>query len=331
VLDLTLTNKLLVRNKSDGSKIYYVYGLGLMYEVSQSNQTKTYHFDQVGSTLARTDDSGSVIGRASYSAYGLTTFSEGDMATPFKYNGQAGVQTDPNGLLNMRARYYSPYLMRYLNADPIGFSGGSNWFAYADGNPISLSDPFGLDATTAFQLGQEWLTGEGPRTHNFVDGDGFTEQLRTHSNLQDGFQKASDIAEIVANGGSTKLDFKQNYDLSGVEGVPKYLSDYSTLATGGLTGNLAVTYLGSYRATMNITNIDAKAGTANVQAVITNSSTVASGTRPPVLGYTDWWQNNVAPTANSFFSSGPLSPTSQTITMNQTVNFRPVQQRNSNK
>jgi hypothetical protein len=44
----------------------------------------------------------------------------------------------------MRARYYSPYLMRFLNADPAGFSGGQNWFAYADGNPISTLDPFGL-------------------------------------------------------------------------------------------------------------------------------------------------------------------------------------------
>jgi RHS repeat-associated protein len=116
---------------------------GLLYE---ANTTKTYHFDQVGSTLARTDDSGKVIGQAEYSAYGLTFWKQDDMVTPFLYNGQSGVQTDPNGLLNMRARYYSPYLMRFLNADPSGFSGGPNWFAYADGNPISKSDPFGFDA-----------------------------------------------------------------------------------------------------------------------------------------------------------------------------------------
>ncbi len=140
------SSKLLIRNHPNGTKTYYVYGLGLLYEVDQAEKTKTYHFDQVGSTIARTDDTGKVIGTAEYSAYGLTAFSNGDMATPFLYNGQAGVQTDANGLLNMRARYYSPYLMRFLNADPIGFSGGMNWFAYADGNPISLSDPFGLCA-----------------------------------------------------------------------------------------------------------------------------------------------------------------------------------------
>jgi RHS repeat-associated protein len=141
------SGKLLVRTHPNNTKTYYVYGLGLLYEASQAGTTKTYHFDQVGSTLARTDDSGKVIGQAEYSAYGLTIWKQGDMATPFLYNGQAGVQTDPNGLLNMRARYYSPYLMRFLNADPSGFSGGPNWFAYADGNPISKSDPFGLCAT----------------------------------------------------------------------------------------------------------------------------------------------------------------------------------------
>ena len=137
-------SRLLVRHHPDGSNTFYVYGLGLLYEVDGSENTKTFHFDQVGSTVVRTDDAGQMIGRAEYSAYGLLARQEGDMDTPFLYNGQWGIQTDSNGLLNMRARYYSPYLMRFLNADPIGFSGGLNWFAYADGNPISKNDPYGL-------------------------------------------------------------------------------------------------------------------------------------------------------------------------------------------
>jgi RHS repeat-associated protein len=67
------------------------------------------------------------------------------------------VQTDPNGLLYMRARYYNPYLCRFLNADPAGFSASLNFYAYADGNPISLIDPFGLGAVEAAG-GGSWLT-----------------------------------------------------------------------------------------------------------------------------------------------------------------------------
>ena len=54
--------------------------------------------------------------------------------------------TDPNGLLYMRARYYNPFLCRFINPDPTGFSGGLNFYAYANGNPVSLIDPFGLSA-----------------------------------------------------------------------------------------------------------------------------------------------------------------------------------------
>ncbi len=137
-------SRLLVRHHPGGGQTYYVYGLGLLYEVDGSENTTTYHFDQVGSTILRTDGSGKEIGWAEYSAYGLIVRKSGDMNTPFLYNGQLGIITDSNGLLYMRSRYYSPFLMRFLNADPIGFSGGMNWFAYADGNPISGSDPFGL-------------------------------------------------------------------------------------------------------------------------------------------------------------------------------------------
>ncbi len=136
-------SQVLMRVKS-GVTNYYVYGLGLLYEADDAGATKTYHYNYRGSTVAITDDSGNVTDRVEYSAYGTTTYRSGNTDTPFLFNGRYGVQTDPNGLLYMRARYYNPYICRFINPDPSGFSGGLNHYAYADGNPVSLIDPFGL-------------------------------------------------------------------------------------------------------------------------------------------------------------------------------------------
>jgi hypothetical protein len=67
--------------------------------------------------------------------------------------------TDSNGLLYMRARYYNPYLCRFLNPDPTGFSGGINFYAFANGNPVSYLDPFGLSGWTpdANQAQNYWM------------------------------------------------------------------------------------------------------------------------------------------------------------------------------
>ena len=67
----------------------------------------------------------------------------------FGYNGRDGVITDANGLLYMRARYYSPELRRFINADivpgEISNAITLNRYAYANGNPVSNIDPFGLE------------------------------------------------------------------------------------------------------------------------------------------------------------------------------------------
>ena len=68
------------------------------------------------------------LDRMEYGAYGMLTYRIGTNDTPFLYNGRYGVQTDPNGLLYMRARYYDPYICRFLNADPSGFGGGLNMY-----------------------------------------------------------------------------------------------------------------------------------------------------------------------------------------------------------
>ena len=140
--------QVLMRIKN-GVTNYYIYGVGLLYEITETataTNTRSYIPDFRGSTVALTDDNGNVTDRIEYSLYGLTTYHVGNTDTPFLFNGKYGVMTDPNGLLAMNARYYNPYLCRFISADPSGFSGGLNFYAYANGNPVSYIDPYGLGA-----------------------------------------------------------------------------------------------------------------------------------------------------------------------------------------
>jgi RHS repeat-associated protein len=149
----------------NGELIRYVYalGVGLLYEEASDGSLRFYHYDQTGSTVALTDDAGKVTARVEYSPYGSINYWVGETLapdTPFLYNGRVGVYTDwSTGLLQMRARFYSPQLRRFLNSDPAGFAGGPNFYAYADGNPISYADPFGLSAVGDYlhDLGQVYL------------------------------------------------------------------------------------------------------------------------------------------------------------------------------
>ncbi|WP_158702672.1 RHS repeat-associated core domain-containing protein [Paenibacillus faecalis] len=61
------------------------------------------------------DEKGQITERYSYGAFGELLRHDGKSRQPFAYNGRDGVQTDPNGLYYMRARYYHPELKRFLN------------------------------------------------------------------------------------------------------------------------------------------------------------------------------------------------------------------------
>ena len=109
----------------------------------------TYHCDYRGSTVAITDASGNVIDRVSYSPYGSIVSRSGSNDTPFLSNATYGVMTEQSGLLYMRARYYNPTTCRFANPDPLGFGGGANFYAQANGNPVNLIDPTGLYAKSS--------------------------------------------------------------------------------------------------------------------------------------------------------------------------------------
>ena len=160
--------QVLMRIKN-GVTTYYIYGVGLLYQVTETattTNTLTYHYDYRGSTVALTDGNGNVTDRMEYSLYATLTYRAGNSDTPFLFNGRFGVMTDPNGLLYMQARYYNPYLCRFLSPDPTGFAGGLNLYAFANGNPIIMADPFGLDADKIDQ-NPTWI--QRPTTGGYID------------------------------------------------------------------------------------------------------------------------------------------------------------------
>ena len=124
---------------------YYIYGNGLLATVTPAGGTYCYHFNGVGSTIAMTDASQNIVNQYSYDPFGNIANQQETITQPFKYVGQYGVMTEPNGFYYMKARYYDPAVGRFISEDPIGFEGGDvNLMAYVGNNPVTGIDPSGL-------------------------------------------------------------------------------------------------------------------------------------------------------------------------------------------
>ena len=112
-----------------------------------------------------------------------------------------------------------------------------------------------------------------------------------------------------------------DYFLGGVQGVPKYARDYSTLLTFGQTGNLAVTYMGSYDLDYYVTSVNTDSGSAEILFHVANESTLVSATHPPVIGYTDFWEETITPFVNNLVPSGPMSTVTQSFWWTETIYY----------
>jgi RHS repeat-associated protein len=108
------------------------------YEGAGTTNKRYMDQDERGSVTRITDGSGNTIAVNSYDEYGIPGATNQGR---FGYTGQAWLSEV--GLAYYKARIYSPTLGRFMQADPIGYGDGPNWYNYAHSNPINGGDPGG--------------------------------------------------------------------------------------------------------------------------------------------------------------------------------------------
>jgi RHS repeat-associated protein len=106
--------------------------------VRQSASGNEYYLaNDLGSTIALTNDVGLVTTQYTYGPFGATTVT-GTSNNPFQFTGR---ENDGTGLYYYRARYYSPSQSRFLSEDPLEFNAGdANLYGYVLNNPTNLID-----------------------------------------------------------------------------------------------------------------------------------------------------------------------------------------------
>jgi RHS repeat-associated protein len=106
--------------------------------------------DHLGSVSDATDASGALLARYAYDAWGGRSVAAGSDTVPYGYTGHE--THSPTGLTLTKYRALDPALGRWLSEDPIGFSGGLNFYGYVLNSPLTQIDPLGLQCQEVFRI-----------------------------------------------------------------------------------------------------------------------------------------------------------------------------------
>jgi RHS repeat-associated protein len=134
-------------NASGSVAAHYVHGTNIDEPLAMQRGTTTdyYEADGLGSITSLTATNGTIAQSYTYDSFGNTTNSSGSLTNFFRYTARE-FDTEA-GVYYNRARYYDLQAGRFLSEDPVGFSGGLNFYAYVKNGPVDFTDPYGLKCT----------------------------------------------------------------------------------------------------------------------------------------------------------------------------------------
>jgi RHS repeat-associated protein len=105
-----------------------------------------YQFgNHLGSACLELDHEAHIITYEEYSPYGSTVYQavrrHTETAKRYRYTGKE--RDEESGLYYHGARYYAPWLGRWVSCDPAGIAAGLNLYCYVNNDPIHYRDPNG--------------------------------------------------------------------------------------------------------------------------------------------------------------------------------------------
>jgi RHS repeat-associated protein len=123
-------------------------GISVAGESPASSVFRFQYGNQIGSICLELDDSAAIISYEEYYPYGSTSYqavsSKIDVSAK-RYRYTAKERDDETGFSYHGARYYAPWLARWISCDPIGIRDDINLYAYVKGRPTTFFDPKGTD------------------------------------------------------------------------------------------------------------------------------------------------------------------------------------------
>lgn len=191
----------------------YVYGniIDEVVTMARDGQTYYYHSNSLGSIVALTDTSGSIIEQYSYDVFGKPSIFNGSgsllsdsaVGNPYLFTGRCFDKE--SGLQYNRNRYFSYELGRWMTQDPIGYINSMNLYEYSINNPVNYTDPLGL--TTIGQILDEFFSWFNRRPDLWVMGpnDSYTRIVRNWAPVQ------GNIARLKRAVAADPEDWKQNH------------------------------------------------------------------------------------------------------------------------
>lgn len=118
---------------------------------SPTRLTRYQLSDHLGSAAVEVDEAGAVLTRTEYHPYGTVAYfsaAQGRALPPKRYRFTGMEHDAETGLQYHGARFYAPWLGRWIAADPAGIADGLNLYVYVGNNPVGGLDPSGLSQVT---------------------------------------------------------------------------------------------------------------------------------------------------------------------------------------